>query len=81
MSDSAAGARLFALIASIPGSGTVEWCDEARKLLEEVRTEHAHELAERIRTAFDDAFEASQEVLSGVDAMLAADLIDPEVKT
>ncbi|MFB7919246.1 hypothetical protein, partial [Streptomyces sp. NPDC056061] len=38
-----------------------------------------HEAAERIRAEFHEAFEASQEVLSGTDAMLAADLIDPEV--
>ncbi|MFI9598883.1 hypothetical protein ACIHCX_03210 [Streptomyces sp. NPDC052043] len=30
--------RLFALIASIPGSGTVNWCDEARALLDEIAT-------------------------------------------
>lgn len=28
--------RLFALIASIPGSGTVDWCDDARALLAEI---------------------------------------------
>lgn len=31
------GDRLFALIASIPGSGTVDWCGEARALLDEIR--------------------------------------------
>ncbi|MFJ6085100.1 hypothetical protein ACIQI8_27200 [Streptomyces sp. NPDC092369] len=34
-----AGDRLFALIASIPGSGTADWCDKARALLDEVRAE------------------------------------------
>ncbi|MFE7624264.1 hypothetical protein [Streptomyces sp. NPDC057509] len=48
-------------------------------VVDEALMAHAHELAEQIRMAFDDAFDASQEVMSGVDAMLAADLIDPEV--
>lgn len=30
------GDRLFALIASIPGSGTVDWCGPARALLDEI---------------------------------------------
>ncbi len=33
--------RLFALIASIPGSGTVDWCGPARELLAEHRAEAA----------------------------------------
>lgn len=31
--------RLFALIASIPGSGTADWCDKARTLLDAVEAE------------------------------------------
>ena len=31
--------RLFALIARIPGSGTADWCDEARTLLNDVEAE------------------------------------------
>ncbi|MFK0154138.1 hypothetical protein ACIQVK_18955 [Streptomyces sp. NPDC090493] len=36
-----AGDRLFALIASIPGSGTVDWCGPVRALLDEVRADAA----------------------------------------
>lgn len=36
-----AGDRLFALVASIPGSGSVDWCGPARALLDEVRADAA----------------------------------------
>ncbi|MFC4506669.1 MULTISPECIES: hypothetical protein [Streptomyces] len=36
MANATARDRLFALIASIPGSGTVDWCDPARALLDEI---------------------------------------------
>ncbi|MFI9123858.1 hypothetical protein ACIGW0_31455 [Streptomyces bikiniensis] len=53
------------------------------KAMEFARTflaRHAHVLAEWIREEFTDAHEAAQEVLSGTEAMLAADLIDPGVE-
>ena len=37
MTEPTAADRLFALIASIPGSGTVDWCGPARALLDEHR--------------------------------------------
>ncbi|MFD9442138.1 hypothetical protein [Streptomyces sp. NPDC060001] len=48
--------------------------------LDEYRAAVEHEAAERIRESFEEAFEASQEVLSGTDAMLAADQIDPDAR-
>lgn len=48
------------------------------RILDAYRAEVLHEAAEKIRAEFAEAFDASQEVLSGADAYLAADLIDPE---
>lgn len=48
--------------------------------IDDYRAAVEHEAAERIRVTFTAAFEASQEVLSGTDAMLAADAIDPDVE-
>lgn len=53
--------------------------EEAAEKLRPFFDAQAHELAEKIRAEFADAFDANQEVLSGTDALLAADLIDPEV--
>ncbi|NUS22709.1 MAG: hypothetical protein HOV92_00575 [Streptomyces sp.] len=38
-STAPAADRLFALISSIPGSASMDWCDTARALLDEVRSE------------------------------------------
>lgn len=61
--DPTARDRLFALIASIPGSGTVDWCGEARALLDEIAAASAvvspptsrAELREAIRRAVCEA--------------------------
>lgn len=47
--------------------------------IDEYRAAVQHEAAERIRMAYDEAFDAAQEVLSGSEAMAIADQLDLEV--
>jgi len=47
--------RLFALIASIPGSGSVEWCGPARELLDEIEAASAVRPPATDRTAKAEA--------------------------
>ncbi|MFD5069155.1 hypothetical protein ACFWNC_14670 [Streptomyces sp. NPDC058369] len=72
--------RLFALIAHIPGSGAMDWCDEARRLIDEIRDEHANDLAEEIREASLGMYPTGLcPAISG--SRQAANLIDPYVST
>ncbi|MEV4041494.1 hypothetical protein [Streptomyces sp. NPDC049744] len=51
--------RLFALIASIPGSASVDWCDDARALVDEIATPSAPLPADEARTRLLQALDAS----------------------
>ncbi|MGX1254127.1 hypothetical protein RKD48_006638 [Streptomyces ambofaciens] len=50
--------RLFALIASIPGSASVDWCDDARALVDEIATPPAPLPAVEARTRLLQALDA-----------------------
>ncbi|MGQ4393741.1 hypothetical protein ACN6K5_003527 [Streptomyces violaceoruber] len=51
--------RLFALIASIPGSASVDWCDDARALVDEIAAPPAPLPADEVRTRLLQALDAS----------------------
>jgi predicted HAD superfamily Cof-like phosphohydrolase len=56
--------RLFALIASIPGSGSVDWCEPVRALLAEVRADtysESADSAEKLAAAFHRRAESGEE--------------------
>jgi hypothetical protein len=61
--------RLFGLIASIPGSGTADWCGPARALLDEYRAEV---LAEPAVSSSAPADRAALELARGIARRLAA---------
>jgi hypothetical protein len=61
--------RLFALIASIPGSGAANWCDHARVHLDDYRAEV---LAERAVSSSAPADRAALEGARGIARRLAA---------
>jgi len=57
--------RLFALIASIPGSGSVEWCGAARELLDEFTAVSAVRPPATDRTALREQIAAALGSLQG----------------
>jgi hypothetical protein len=77
MTEPTAADRLFALIASIPGSGTVDWCSPARALLDEIAAapEAAPPTGQERRDRYAQALlgpDAAGTLDSAADEMLAA---------